>query len=79
VVVVWLSLFVKVQHGSIGMDLDAIAAEICENLGSPALSLEREWLSPSGWHFLFRPGRGAVKERPITFPYPVRKLAARPF
>jgi hypothetical protein len=51
VVVVWLSLFVKVQHGSIGMDLDAIAAEICENLRSPALSLEREWLSPSAWHF----------------------------
>jgi CheY-like chemotaxis protein len=35
------------------MKLGAIAAKVCENLGSRALSLEREWLSPSGWPFLF--------------------------
>jgi hypothetical protein len=34
------------------MELDAILAEVCENLGSPALGLEREWRSPSGWPFL---------------------------
>jgi hypothetical protein len=35
------------------MKLGAIAPEVCENLGSRALGLEREWLSPSGWPFLF--------------------------
>ncbi len=51
------------------MKLGAIAAKVCENLGSRALSLEREWLSPSGWPFLFcrREGQDALRSSIVRF------------
>jgi hypothetical protein len=39
------ALFIYVWHGGLRIELDAIAADLRENLGSPVLSLERERLS----------------------------------